>query len=190
VIYKTTEVFSAIQFVTPTRGWMAGFAGRIERTDDGGLSWKNQRFEREGDVLNSICFIDAERGFVAGGRGGGSSWTEKKSETTKALLGLAVSSADISIAVGEGGTILRSEKGSEWAPINSGTVEMLNAVAAADDNNFCAVGSRGATLQSTDGGKSWTVAAPVSAKHLLAIDLISASQGVAVGRRGGIQKLE
>jgi photosystem II stability/assembly factor-like uncharacterized protein len=237
VIYKITEVFSAIQFVTPTRGWMAGFAGRIEHTDDGGLTWKNQRFEREGEVLNAICFIDAERGFVAGGRGlvlgttdggktwaqmatdriedlwairfaspergfivgedglilsttdGGKTWAQKKSATTKALLGLAVTADDISIAVGEGGTILRSEKGSDWTEVNSGTSEMLNGVAAAD-NIFWAVGSRGTNLQSTDGGQSWAVVAPVSANHLLAIELISATQGVAVGRRGAIQKLE
>lgn len=238
VIYKTTEVFSAIQFVTPTRGWMAGFAGRIERTDDGGTTWQNQRFEREGEVLNSICFVDGERGFVAGGRGlvlhttdggktwepiktgrvedfwairfaspergfivgedglilattnGGATWTAQKSNTTKALLGLAVTAENISLVVGEGGTILRSENGSDWSLINSGTLETLNAVAAADKNNFWAIGSHGVTLQSTDGGKSWTVAAAVSTRQLLAIDLISTSQGVAVGRRGAIQKLE
>ncbi len=237
VIYKTTEVFSAIQFITPTRGWMAGFAGRIESTTDGGLTWKNQRFEREGEVLNSICFIDGERGFAAGGRGlvlrttdggatweqmatgriedfwairfatpergfivgedglilatldGGKTWTQKKSATMKALLGLAVTTDGQSVAVGESGTILRSENGADWTPVNSGTTEMLSAVAAAGNQEFWAVGSRGTNLHSTDGGKSWVAVAPVSVKHLLAIDLISPSQGVAVGRRGAIQKL-
>ena len=238
VIYKTTEVFSAIQFITATRGWMAGFAGRIESTTDGGFTWNTQRLEREGEVLNSLCFIDAERGFAAGGHGlvlrttdggktweqiatgrvedfwamrfaspergiivgedgvilattdGGKTWTQKKSGTTKALLGLAITAEGLSIAVGEGGTILRSENGADWALNNSGTNEMLSAVAAADNSILWAVGARGTTLHSTDGGKNWTAIAPVSLRPLLAIDLTSAAQGVAVGRRGAIQKLE
>jgi photosystem II stability/assembly factor-like uncharacterized protein len=238
MVYKTTEVFAAIQFVTPTRGWMAGFAGRIESTTDGGLTWKTQRLEREGEVLNSLCFIDAERGFAAGGRGlllatinggnswepiptnrvedfwairfaspergvavgedglilattdGGKSWAQKTSGTTKALLGLTAAGDGQFVVVGEDGTILRSETGADWTLMQSGTNEMLSAVAAADNQTLWAVGSRGTTVQSTDGGKSWALAPPVANRHLLALDLISPTQGVAVGRRGAIQKLE
>jgi photosystem II stability/assembly factor-like uncharacterized protein len=232
-----TEVFSAIQFVTPTRGWMAGYAGRIERSDDGGKSWRTQRYERAGEVLNSLYFVDSERGFAAGGHGlfcrttnggdtwetvatkrvedfwavrfqtpehgwivgedgliletadGGTNWTRKKSGTTKALLGLAISSSGAVVAVGQGGTILRSEAGSEWTAVVSGTIAALNAVAAAD-STFRAVGTSGTTLVSRDGGKSWTAETPVSSRHLLAIALLNPERGVALGRRGAIQRLQ
>jgi photosystem II stability/assembly factor-like uncharacterized protein len=237
-IARTTEVFSSIQFVNPSLGWMAGYAGRIERTDDGGKTWKTQRFEREGEVLNSLCTVDQERGWAAGGRGlvcrttnggksweevttkrvedlwtvrfvtpergwivgedglilsttdGGNTWIQQKSGTTKALLGLTILPSGTVVAVGESGTILRSENGSDWQAIPSGTTAMLNAVAAADNDTLWAVGSNGATLNSNNGGKSWTMNQPVSARHLLAIDLISATRGIAVGKRGAIQRLQ
>src|SRR5437868_8525325 len=51
---RTNEILASVNFVSPKLGFVAGHAGRIERTDDGGLSWKAQRMEREGEVLNSI----------------------------------------------------------------------------------------------------------------------------------------
>ncbi|MBI3654535.1 MAG: hypothetical protein HY231_26190 [Acidobacteria bacterium] len=238
VIARITEVFSSIQFINPTTGWMAGYAGRIERTDDGGRTWKTQRIEREGDVLNALFFIDSEHGWAVGGRGlvlrttdggthwepspnprvedlwavrfatpergwavgedglivattdGGATWVQQKSGTNKALFGLALLPSGGLVAVGESGTILRREAGKDWQAVHSGTLEMLNAVAAADDQTLWAVGSGGALVTSTDGGNTWAVVAPVSARHLLAIALLNAKRAIAVGRRGAIQKLQ
>src|SRR5262249_7119522 len=59
----------------------AGHGGRIERTDDGGLTWKPQRVEHGAEILNSIYFIDDRQGWVAGTGGlvlrtskGGQNW--------------------------------------------------------------------------------------------------------------------
>lgn len=238
VIARITEVFSAIQFLNPSTGWMAGYAGRIERTDDGGRTWKTQRVEREGEVFNSLYFIDRERGWAAGGSGllcrttdggkswqqpatnrvedfwvvrfaspergwivgedglilattdGGGTWVQQKSATTKALLGLTLLPSGGLVVVGESGTILRSESGDNWQAVPSGSTDMLNAVAACDSDALWVVGSGGATLGSGDGGKSWTVHTPVTARHLLAIDCISPGRAVAVGKRGAIQRLQ
>jgi photosystem II stability/assembly factor-like uncharacterized protein len=238
VIARITEVFSAIQFLNLSTGWMAGYAGRIERSDDGGRTWKTQRVEREGEIFNSLFFLNPEQGWAAGGRGllcrttdggrswqqlatnriedfwavrfaspergwivgedglilatadGGNNWVQQKSATTKALSGLTILPSGALIAVGESGTILRSENGGNWQAVPSGTGEMLNAVAASDSNLLWAVGSGGATLGSTDGGNSWVVYPPVSARHLLAIDLSSPGRGIAVGKRGTIQRLQ
>lgn len=238
VVARITEVFSSIQFISLTTGWMAGYAGRIERTDDGGRTWKTQRFEREGEVLNSLCFVDKERGWVAGGKGlvcrtanggnsweeiatnrvedlwtvrfatpergwivgedglilsttdGGNTWAQQKSGTTKALLGLTILSSGTLVAVGESGAILRSENGRDWQIIHSGTTEMLNTVAASDPDTLWAVGSGGATVGSNDGGKSWAITQSVSSRHFMAIDLISSTRGIAVGKRGAVQRLQ
>lgn len=236
-VAKITEVFAALHFHTPARGWMAGYAGRIERTDDGGVTWRTQRFEKSGDVLNSICFLDGERGWAAGGRGlllrtvdggktwettptnrvedfwtirfatpergfivgedglilltsdGGKSWEAQKSGTTTALFGLAITTGGTLIAVGQGGAILRSEDGRLWHAVPSGTTKMLNAVAAAGDTLW-AVGAGGVTLQSVDGGRSWVVVPTDAGKHWLAIDLTGPASGLAVGRRGAVQRLQ
>src|SRR5262249_50817731 len=49
-VSRTEEILAAVDFVSTTRGWVAGYAGRIQRTDDGGVTWKVQRIEREHEI--------------------------------------------------------------------------------------------------------------------------------------------
>jgi photosystem II stability/assembly factor-like uncharacterized protein len=93
------------------------------------------------------------------------------------------------VAVGEGGTILRSEDGDHWTAIESGTNEALNAVAAADNNTFWAVGNRGTALKSGDGGRTWAATQPLSSRDLMSVELTDAAHGFAVGQRGVSQLL-
>ena len=232
-VSKTDEILAAVKFVSLTRGWVAGYAGRIQTTDDGGLSWKVQRAEHEGEVLNSIFFLDANRGWAAGGSGlllstidgganweviptrraedfwsvkfvtrdrgwiagedglilatvdGGREWAAQSTGTTRALLGLAAG-ADFAVAVGEKGTILRSDNSKSWSVIDSGTDETLNA--ASLNGAVCwAVGSRGATVGSADGGRTWKPAEATLQRDLMSVSISSPVRGVAVGRRGAVQ---
>ena len=194
---QTPGVIASICFVNKSRGWIAGYEGRIERTDDGGRSWKNQRVEREGELLNSIFFIDNERGWIAGEDGlilattdGGASWQEQATGTDSVLYGLAVAPGGAVVAVGASGTILRSEDGKSWGAVASTTTESLNSVAAGSKDMFWAVGTNGATLSSADGGSTWTAHQAVAARELLAVDLAGPARGVAVGRRGAVQALQ
>jgi len=232
-VSKTDEILSAVKFINPNRGWVAGYAGRIQRSDDGGLTWRVQRAEHEGEVLNSIFFLDAERGWAAGGSGlllstadggnnwetiptgrvedfwsvrfltrdrgliagedglilitvdGGREWMAQSTGTTSALLGLAVAS-NFALAVGEKGTILRTEDFKSWSLIESGTGETLNAAALNGDACW-AVGSRGATVGSTDRGRAWTPVQAVVQRDLMSVSMSSPAKGVAVGRRGAVQ---
>jgi len=235
-IARTSEILTTVHFVSLRTGWVAGYAGRIERTDDGGLTWKHQRIEREGEALSSIFFIDDRRGWVVGGSGlvlrtnnggetwsqiatgrvedlwsvrfsspergwivgedglilstadGGNTWTAQASGTTRALLGVAVLPTVV-IAVGEGGTILRSDGGSSWNAVESPTPAALNAVAVTG-KSLCAVGATGTILESTDDGRRWTTLAAVSARDLNSIDPTDSTHAVVVGRRGVTQLLQ
>ena len=234
-VSKTDEILAATKFVSPTRGWVAGYAGRIQRTDDGGLTWQVQRAEHEGEVLNSIFFLDADRGWAAGGSGlllstadggdnwetirtgraedfwsvkfltrdrgliagedglilatedGGREWTAQSTGTTRALLGLAGGSG-FAVAVGEKGTILRTEDFKNWGSIESDTGETLNAVSVNGDTCW-AVGSKGATVGSVNRGRSWTSTPAVVPRDLMSISVSSSIRAVAVGRRGAVQFL-
>ena len=80
-VSRTDEILAAVDFVSILRGWVAGYAGRIQRTDDGGLSWKVQRIEHKNEIINSIFFLDHERGWAVGSAGlllstnnGGENW--------------------------------------------------------------------------------------------------------------------
>src|SRR5262249_25924558 len=53
-----TEVATSVHFIDRKIGWIAGHAGRIDRTDDGGVTWQPQRPERGRDVFNAIWAVD------------------------------------------------------------------------------------------------------------------------------------
>jgi photosystem II stability/assembly factor-like uncharacterized protein len=235
-IARTSEVLTTVHFVSLKTGWVAGDAGRIARTDDGGLTWKPQRIERQGEVLNCIFFFDErmgwavggsglvlttadggetwnqvdtgrvedlwsvrfvtrERGWIAGEEGlilsstdGGETWLPLESGTSAALFGFAVASSGVAIAVGEAGTILRSDGDSGWKPVKFPSDSTLNAVSVSG-SSFCAVGQRGTILNSTDEGRSWTSIAG-SSRDFNSIDLPALNCAIAVGRRGAAQLLQ
>jgi len=93
------------------------------------------------------------------------------------------------IAVGEAGTILRSEDGNNWSAVESPTTGTLNSVAASGEF-LCAVGSKGTTLQSTDDGKTWTAVPAISMRDLNSVYLADAAHAVAVGQHGFTQVLQ
>src|SRR5215467_9921904 len=62
------------------------------------------------------------------------------------------------VAVGYGGTILRTtDGGATWTPQFSGTTNILYGVSFVDANTGTAVGGNGTILRTTDGGATWTV---------------------------------
>jgi len=234
-VSRTDEILSAVDFVSITRGWVAGYAGRIQRTDDGGFTWKVQRIEHKNEIINSIFFLDHEhgwavgsgglllatnnggeswdvittgraedlwsvrfitpsRGLIAGEEGlilmtenGGRDWIPQASHTAGALYGLAVASG-YAIAVGENGTILRTDDFTTWTAVESGITESLNGVSVGADACW-AVGSKGVTVGSGDKGKTWTRASAVVSGDLISVSLSAPAAGVAVGRHGAVQYL-
>lgn len=112
------------------------------------------------------------------------------------LHGIAFSqfySNSIGIAVGEGGTILRStDDGKSWVQINDlpdGFSEISLRAVAADPGwglDFVAVGDNGSILVSTTGGLSWTAANSNTTVHLNDIIRTSDDYWTAVGDKGTI----
>jgi len=143
-------------------GWIAGHAGLIERTDDGGLSWKPQRIEREGEVLNSIFFIDERRGWVAGGSGlvfrttdGGETWNKITTGRIEDLWAIRFSTPERGWVAGEDGLILATEDGgSNWVAQSTGTSRALLGLALSSSAVVVAVGEGGTILRNA-GGSKW-----------------------------------
>lgn len=232
----TSEVLTGVHFVDAHTGWVAGYAGHIERTDDGGRTWRVQRTEHAGEVLNAVVATDAQhawavgarglilrtsdggaqwttidaglqedfwavafgsatRGWIAGGRGlvletsdGGTSWQSVNSPTKSTLYGLAVLPPSTVVAVGEKGTVVRSE-GAGWSATRAAETN-LNDVAVGEAGTFWAVGDRGAVARSDDAGRTWSALPGLTTARLSAIALSRSSQGVAVGQRGTIVVME
>ena len=234
-VSRTDEILAAVDFVSITRGWAAGYAGRIQRTDDGGLSWKVQRIEHKNEIINSIFFLDHDRGWAVGSGGlllstntggenwevittgrvedlwsvkfitpsrgliageeglilmtenGGREWIPQSSHTTGALYGLAVAN-DYAIAVGENGSILRTDDFTTWTAVESGITESLNGVSLGGDECW-AVGSKGATVGSADKGKTWKRSSAAVSGDLISVSLSAPASAVAVARHGAVQFL-
>lgn len=190
-ISRTSEVFAAVHFVSPARGWIAGYAGRIERTDDGGKNWLKQRIEREGEVLNSIFFIDEQRGWVVGGSGlvfkttnGGDSWEVSRTGRIEDLWAVRFASAERGWIVGEDGLILATtDGGATWTVQTSGTGRALHSLAVVAPSLAVAAGQGGTIMRSED-GTTWNEVASNTTETLNAVAAASKEIFWAVGYNG------
>jgi len=155
--------------------------GDITRSLDGGKNWKSNRCFRS---LFAVRRLDDKRWLAVGSpvsvgfqptptselytskqcralysADGGETWKVSKGSDGKgSLRAVTADKKRPTLAVGDGGTILRSEDhGENWSAIDSGTKEDLFAVAWARDteNLVLAVGDGGTILVSNDGGKKW-----------------------------------
>jgi photosystem II stability/assembly factor-like uncharacterized protein len=74
------------------------------------------------------------------------------------------------LAIGEGGTILRStDHGGAWVTVSSGTTRHLNAIWGSAEGDLWIAGDEQTILRSTDGGVSWQLASPPAVGNLAAI---------------------
>ncbi|MCA9247470.1 MAG: hypothetical protein KDA42_10155, partial [Planctomycetales bacterium] len=127
-------------FVDARTGWAVGDRGAIWHTADSGRNWSLQ----ESNVacsLASVFFLDAERGWIAGGfthpftlasegvlletRDGGRNWTRREGLTLPALRRIKFFNAREGIAIGEAsalfpaGVFRTGDGGASWEPIPS-----------------------------------------------------------------------
>lgn len=165
------EVSTSVRFIDPKTGWIAGYAGRIDRSDDGGVSWRPQRPERGREVFNSIWAVDAQCAWAVGVNGlgvrttdGGSTWTPMSLGAPGDFWSIRFATAERGWAVGDAGVIVSTnDGGATWTPMKSGTARALYAVSIVSPEVVVAVGEGGTILRS-DGGTAWTtVKSPVGA---------------------------
>ena len=83
-------------------------------------------------------------------------WSNQSSPSSNALYGVSFSDPSTWVAVGDGGTILRSSDGGlSWALVSSPVADQLRGVSF-HGNVGLAVGIAGHVLRTTDAGLSWT----------------------------------
>jgi photosystem II stability/assembly factor-like uncharacterized protein len=108
-----------------------------------------------GDRLVAV----GERGFVLISDDAGKSWKAVGTPVVRGLTGVAFNGDKIGVAVGHGGSLVRTEDGgSSWieVPMDDAAGESLLGVTALGDGKFAAYGAFGYYFDTTDGGKTWT----------------------------------
>jgi len=118
-------------------------------------------------------------------------WYLQNSGTTKDLLGVSFTDANIGTVVGSGGTILRTTNGgTDWTAQTSGTTYYLNAVDFISKDYGWIAGDMspdsGIIIRTTNGGIEWT--SQTVSHNLYGIDFVDSLVGWTVGMVGTILK--
>jgi photosystem II stability/assembly factor-like uncharacterized protein len=108
-----------------------------------------------GDRLVTV----GERGFALLSDDGGKTWRAVVTPVTRTLTGVAFQDSRLGIAVGHGGSLVRTEDaGDTWTRIdieNDAGSDSLLGVVALGGGRFAAYGAFGLYLDSSDGGATW-----------------------------------
>ena len=119
-----------------------------------------------------------------------SGWTPiTSSGTTQDLGGIDCVTADICVAVGSNGAIVRTTDKKTWAAVTSPVATDIVSIDFYSSTVGVAVGASGVLLRSTDSGATWTqVSSGVTTEYLYAVKMGSSTTGWAAGEDGKMLK--
>ncbi len=203
--YHLTDV----DLVDSDVGYAVGFnvdAGSVYlRTLDGGLTWTS-RYIYGSEYASAISFSDRNNGTVVGNiysayqcfirrtTDAGQTWVQQPCQIGYALTGVSMIDSNTAVAVGWGGSILRTtDAGVNWNLFGTATTPYLFDVQFIGSRIGNIVGGdnsvnqqpSGATYFTSNGGNSWT-GQPTSTKMLYNVKLSDTRFGFAVGYEGAI----
>lgn len=115
-------------------------------------------------------------------------WNSLASGTSERLLSVS-HLGDLVVAVGEAGTIVRSDdNGKTWNPVTSGVSLSLRSVAIASASLVFVVGDKGTLLKSVDGGKTFIKVSLKRSKDFLDVAAPDAQICLIAGRERTIYR--
>lgn len=221
-----------VHFTDAQNGFVVGQGGLILVTSDGGATWTKmdvdmsppgarQRpgggggppggFGRGGSpALYNIYFVDANVGFITGGRGtilktedGGKTWARKMARSAAAqgqnerprplranLMGAQMLNAEVGFIAGSENTILKTtDSGETWVGSSQRarvgeTRNNLENIWFVSPTQGWIVGSFGTLLHTTDGGETWEKRNAGFDNNLFGIHFLDANTGWLCGQEG------
>ena len=163
-----SAVLTDVWFMDAEHGWIAGQAGYVLSTSDGGATWTKTTMKGRVN-LTSVSFADTEHGFASGNW-----WTSED--------------------IGKAGPLLfsTSDGGATWkkSRVLAGVNGEMDHVVAIDADTACAVGCTsemehyGVVVRTTSGGSSWLTQLKQSGNKttvLTGVDFFDADTGWASG---------
>ncbi|MEO1434996.1 MAG: LamG-like jellyroll fold domain-containing protein [Bacteroidota bacterium] len=153
----TSATFFSGWFSSPTYGWAVGSAGTICLYN--GSNWVPFATGVNNTFRGVYGF--GSNAWAVGSGGiiciyNGTTWVPQVSGTVNQLNGVYFVDNNTGYAVGNSGTILKTENGGgTWINVGPAYPWNLNAVYCLDANNIICVGDNGVVLISNDGGVTW-----------------------------------
>ncbi len=152
----------AIEFTGAGHGFIAGDAGVLLASNDGGRSWRQLESPTK-ETLSAIHFrgdlgwICGYGGAILHTRDAGQTWTVQQSGASISLEDIFFTDAEYGWAVGWGGSMIRTKDGGKtWTPMRApDALWSLNSVYFRDRQNGWATGMFGLIMHTKDGGDTW-----------------------------------
>ena len=171
-----TDKFFDVEALSADKAVVAGYAGKILLTFDGGQSWQ-VKDSGTNAALYSIAFPDDQNGWISGQDGimlhskdGGETWQQQDSQLADPIFGISFVDTHHGWAAADRATYLKTTNGGEsW---ESGYIQpslegvradatlalvdpIFYAVQFLDENTGWMVGEFGKIYHTTDGGQHW-----------------------------------
>lgn len=135
-------------------------------------------------TIKMLCFLTFMAPFTAISAQS-DQWTTVTSPTIQKLYGVAYRDSGIVVAVGDGGTIIRSiDGGSHWENIISPATDALRAVTF-HGNTGLAVGISGTVIRSENSGLNWSLQDRITHRDLFSVSM-NGDMAVMTGHEGYI----
>lgn len=160
-------------------GYVAGEAGTVLKTIDGGFAWQALPTGTTVDLAAVDFPSNVSIGYAVGALGrilrtsdGGQHWAQLVSGTIANLRGVSfVPGTSTGYVVGSGGTILKTVNGGNaWTGQVSGTLASLMSVHFPGGATIgYAVGATGTILKTVDGGQTWVQQSSPTTQQLEAV---------------------
>jgi len=162
--FITNSHLQSIYFVNELTGYIAGFAGTILKTEDGGINWEVQN-SGTNDYLWTIHFIDDQLGFAGGNQSflkttnGGLTWFPILANYNTVIKEITSTDNNTLYAAGLEGSIgavyKSTNSGINWDIIYNSNFSWFNCIYFLDSDTGYV--SDGRIHKTTNGGISWTI---------------------------------
>ncbi len=201
-----TKDLNAVYFTDAKRGWAAGDDGAIIKTEDGGVSWTQQKIATT-DAINDIYFRNKEDGLLLSAsriwrtENGGATWRESTNFSSSDFGGVPelyslffvnkkrgwiVGSVSRGENVVDGLVLATDDGGATWRRQQTPTRTELIDVDFDDERRGWIVGANGKILFTNDGGATWKAQRSNTTAALYNVEFRNERVGWAVGEGGMI----
>lgn len=209
---NTNADLVTVYFTSADHGWIAGDAGYLAYTTDGGQTWTKYPLDTTEDI-NEIYFRNEESGYLVASRkmfvtrDGGRTWRETVIYRpgdfrggTPEFLSIRFADKRRGLVVGSvlnrkgdviESLVMRTDDGGEtWRRLSVPSKAELFHLVYHGSSHAWIVGDGGVVLASTNGGDSWGLQRSGTTNALFNVDFRDDNEGYAVGEKGTILRTD